>query len=97
MSTSHKREAPRGDSRRCVLVAEKGSGEGCLGYLDLVVPGVRGFERLVDVLDVFDAGRVEPIFKGLGALLRVDGDAVLPGGAAAEHAIEGRSTLRCEF
>jgi len=56
---------------------------------DFVVPGVGAFQGLVDVVDVFYAGGVEPVFEGLGALLGVDGDAVLPGGAAAEDSVEG--------
>ena len=31
----------------------------------------------------------EPVAEGFGALLGVDGDAVFPGGAAAEDAVEG--------
>ena len=56
--------------------------------LDFFVPGVGLLEGVVDVVDVFYAGGVEPVFEGLWALLGVDGDAVLPGGAAAEDAVE---------
>ena len=52
------------------------------------VPGAGGFEGFVDVLDIFDAGGVEPLFEGVGALHGVDADAVFPGGAAAEDAVE---------
>jgi hypothetical protein len=50
-------------------------------------------EGVVDVGDVFYAGGVEPVFEGLGTLLGVDGDAVLPGGAATEDAVEGGAGL----
>jgi hypothetical protein len=55
---------------------------------DFFVPGVCALESLIDVVDVFYAGGVEPVFEGLGALLGVDGDAVFPGGAAAEDSVE---------
>src|SRR5579872_7531934 len=67
------------------------------GSVDLVVPGTGGFQRAVDVLDVLDALRLEPIPERRCALLRVDGDAVLPGGAAAEHAVEAGAGLGCQF
>ena len=51
--------------------------------LDFFVPGVGAFEGLVDVVNVFYACGVEPVFEGFGTLLGVDGDAVFPGGAAA--------------
>ncbi len=56
--------------------------------LDFFVPGVGLLEGVVDVVDVFYSGGIEPVFEGLGAVLGVDGDAVLPGGAAAEDAVE---------
>ena len=56
--------------------------------LDFFVPGVGTLQGLIDVVDVFYTGGVEPILEGLGALLGVNGDAVLPGGAAAEDAVE---------
>src|ERR1700722_1584573 len=59
--------------------------------LDFFVPGVGVLEGVVDVVDVFYAGGVEPVFEGLCSLLGVDGDAVLPGGAAAEDAVEAGS------
>ncbi len=65
--------------------------------LDFFVPGVGLFEGVVDVVDVFDAGGVEPVFEGLGALLGVDGDAVLPGGAAAEDSVEAGAGFDGEF
>ena len=67
---------------------------GVLVYL--VVPAVGLFQRLVHVVDVFDAGGVEPFFEGLRTLGGVDLDAVLPGGAAAEDSVEeiGRASCR---
>src|SRR6202012_2855453 len=64
---------------------------GVLVYL--LVPAVRSFERLVDVVDVFYAGGVEPLFEGLRALGGVNLDAVLPGGAAAEDSVEAGAGL----
>src|SRR5690606_30400477 len=54
-------------------------------------------EHLIEGGDVLDAAILEPGLKGLDALLAVDGDAVLPGGAAAEHAGEGRAGLSGEL
>ena len=65
--------------------------------LDLIMPGMSLFEGVVDVGDVFDAGGVEPVFEGFGALLGIDGDAVLPGGAAAEDTVEGGTRLDGQF
>src|SRR5450432_1437499 len=60
----------------------------CFGFdTQLVEPGMGGLEGGVDVLDVLDAGRFEPVAEGRRALLGVDGDAVFPGGASAEHAV----------
>jgi hypothetical protein len=68
------------------------AGDGLFGF-DFVVPGVGLLEGVVDVADIFDAGGVEPVFEGFGALLGEDGDAVFPGSAAAEDAVEGGAGL----
>jgi hypothetical protein len=65
--------------------------------LDLLVPRVGAFEGVVDVVDVFDADGVEPVFEGLRALLGVDGDAVFPSGAAAEDAVEAGTRFDGQF
>src|SRR5260370_19103659 len=65
--------------------------------LDFFVPGVGLLEGVVDVVDVFYAGGVEPVFEGLRALLGVDGDAVLPGGAAAKDPVEAGAGFDGEF
>jgi Protein of unknown function (DUF1003) len=59
---------------------------GVLVYL--FVPTVRSLQRLVYVVDVFDALGVEPLFECFGSLGGVDLDAVFPGGAAAEDSVE---------
>src|ERR1700733_6655923 len=59
---------------------------GVLVYL--LVPAMRLLQCLVDVVDVFDALGVEPLFEGFGSLGGVDLDAVFPGGAAAEDSVE---------
>ena len=76
--------APAFSSLPMVFRLDQGRG------VDLVVPGVRCLEGFVDVLDVLDAFGVEPVLEGLRALLRIDGDAVLPGGATAEDAQAGQ-------
>src|SRR5512145_3574544 len=43
---------------------------------------------VVDVLDVLDALALEPGAEGLAAALPVDGNSVLPGRTAAQHARE---------
>ena len=69
------------------------SGDGASLHAEAFMPRGGGFERGVDVLNIANAFILQPIFKGLGALLGVDGDAVLPGGAAAEDAVEGGAGL----
>ena len=64
---------------------------------ELEIPGAGGEEGFVHVFDVFDACGFEPVLEGLGALLGVDGDAVFPGGAAAEDAVELGAGLAGEF
>src|SRR6476659_8276530 len=49
-------------------------------------PRMRGLDRLVDVLDVLDALRLEPLPERAAAVFRVDRHAVFPGRTAAEHA-----------
>src|SRR5690348_12307245 len=51
-------------------------------------PRLGGGQALVHVVDVGDALLAEPLLEGLQPLLGVDGNAVFPGGAAAEHAGE---------
>lgn len=55
------------------------------------MPGVGALKRLIDIVDVFDAGGVEPVFKCVGTLLGVDGDAVFPCGAPAKDSVEARA------
>src|SRR5271156_5883293 len=68
-----------------------------LGHADFVEPGMSGLESLVYVFDVLDPLGVEPILEGLRALLGVDRDAVLPGCAPAENAVEGGATFASEL
>jgi hypothetical protein len=60
----------------------------CGVLIYFLVPTVRSLQRLVHVVDVFDALGVEPLFEGFGSLGGVDLDAVFPGGAAAEDSVE---------
>src|SRR5580698_7641495 len=68
-------------------------------WFDLVdrVPGRCGLQALVHVVDVFHTLGLQPFAEGFGALLGVDRDAVLPGGAAAEDSVELHSRLAGEF
>ncbi len=52
------------------------------------VPRRSRLQPFVQRLDVAHALFGQPIFKRLIALLCIDGDAFLPGGATAEHAVE---------
>src|SRR5271166_3409767 len=57
---------------------------------NLVDAGPRGcsLQRVVHVADVLHAFVFQPCTEGGCALLGEDGDAVFPGGASAEHAVE---------
>src|SRR5580704_10210280 len=56
------------------------------GYAVEGEPRLRCGQPAVDVVDVFHALVVQPVFQGLYALLAVDGHGILPGSAAAEDA-----------
>jgi hypothetical protein len=62
-----------------------------------VIPGGCAFEGVVYVVDVLDAFGAEPIAEGFDAFFGVDGDAVFPGGAAAEDSVELDARLGGEF
>src|SRR6266702_1187118 len=78
---------------RLLVLAELGDALGA----ELEVPGASGLEGLIDVVDVLDAGGLEPVAEGLFTLLGEDGDAVFPGGAAAEDTVEFGAGLAGEF
>src|SRR5271167_477243 len=59
-----------------------------LRHLVDAVPRCRGLQRIVHVADVLHAFVFQPCAEGGCALLGEDGDAVFPGGAPAEHAVE---------
>ena len=63
----------------------------------LQVPGAGGLQGVVDVVDILHAGGFEPTAEGFLSLLGKDGDAVLPGGATAEHAVELGARLAREL
>src|SRR5947209_8671597 len=62
-----------------------------------IEPRRRRFEARVHVLDVLHAFTLQPLAKGVATLLCVDGDAVFPGGASAEHAVELHAGLGREL
>src|SRR6478672_1717073 len=63
-----------------------------------VPPGLRALrDHLVEHLDVLDAAILQPGMQRADTFLAIDGDAILPGGAATEHAGEARSSLRCQL
>src|SRR5271167_3369057 len=59
-----------------------------LRHLVDAVPGCGRLQRVVHVADVLHAFVFQPCTEGGSALLGEDGDAVFPGGASAEHAVE---------
>src|SRR5271166_527779 len=61
------------------------------------VPTGGSFQLVVDVVDVLDAFGFEPLAEGGCALFGVDRDAVLPGGAAAQDAVELYAGFSGEF
>src|SRR5579863_8231175 len=61
------------------------------------VPTGGGFQFVVDVVDVLDAFGFEPRAEGGCAMLGVNWDAIFPGGAAAEDAVELHAGLSGEF
>ena len=73
------------------------SGDGASLHAEAFMPRGGGFERGVDVLNVAHAFILQPIFKGLGTLFGIDGDAVLPGGAAAQNAVEFSAGFARQF
>src|SRR6185437_10457757 len=92
-----KAKAPKLSPRRilfCLLPIAWTLSRNRLRRIHLVIPGVGGLERAVYVVDVLNARGVQPLLEGLGALLGIDGDAVLPGGAAAENSVEAGSAFR---
>src|SRR5579864_8783959 len=61
------------------------------------MPTGRGFQLVVDVVDVLHAFGFQPLAEGGSTLLGVDGNAVFPGGAAAEDAIELHTRFSGKF
>src|SRR5579859_1542805 len=61
------------------------------------VPAGRSFQLAVDVVDVLHAFGFQPLAERCGTLLGIDGDAVLPGRAAAEHTVELHARFAGEF
>ena len=61
------------------------------------VPRSCGLQLGVDIVDVLHSFGLEPLAEGVGTVLRIDGDSILPGGAAAENAIELYAGLAGEF
>src|SRR5271168_4447059 len=86
------RSAPCENTMRSAL-CQRGGGRGAVK----AVPRLCGTEVIVHVLDVLHARVVEPVFQGAKALFAVDGDGVLPSGAAAENAGEVDAGLGSEL
>ena len=61
------------------------------------MPTGGGLQVVVDVVDVLHAFGLEPLAEGGCALLGVDRNAVLPGGAAAQDAVELHSGFSGQF
>src|SRR5208283_5747972 len=68
-----------------------------LRHLVDAVPGCRGPECIVHVVDVLHALVFQPRPEGSRALFGEDGDAVFPGGTSAEHAVELHACLGGEL
>src|SRR5215469_6020154 len=84
-------------ARRMVLPGVYGVGPTCAnnrgqksaesGVFDLALPGSCPLQRAVYIVDVLNAGGVEPVAERLLALRCEDGNAILPRGAATEDAV----------
>src|SRR5208282_742067 len=61
------------------------------------VPRSCGFQAIVHVIDVLYAFIFQPLPESIRAVFRVDGDAFLPRGASAEHAVEFHARLGCQL
>src|ERR1019366_8610771 len=57
------------------------------------VPRGCGLQAIVYVIDVLYAFILQPLPESIGAVFRVNGDTVFPGGASAEHAVEFHTRL----
>src|ERR1700678_326718 len=66
-------------------------------YLINRMPRGCGLQLFVDVMDVLYALGFQPLAESLCPLFGVDGNAVLPGRASAEHAVELHARFSGEF